>query len=228
VRAGALRGCISVAMCNTRPLMPAPGGAQAVVGNNPIAIALPSESGEPVVLDMAMSEASMGKIRIAQATKSQIPPNWATDNSGEPTTDPAAAIAGMLLPAAGPKGYGLAFMIDLISGALSGGAWGHQVKPLYGPPDEPYDCSHFFLAIDVAFFGERGAFEAAVDSAIDGIRQSRKAPGISRLFTPGERSNERAGNSTEVVEVPSAVAASLLAVAVDLQIGDSPLTRALH
>ena len=208
--------------------MPAPGGAQAVVGNNPIAIALPCEHGEPVVLDMAMSEASMGKIRIAQATQAQIPPNWATDESGVATTEPAAAISGMLLPAAGPKGFGLALMIDLICGGLSAGAWGHQVKPLYGPPDQPYDCSHFFLAIDVAHFANRDVFETTVCSAVNGIRQSRKAPGVSRLFAPGERSNEKARNSMEVVELPGAVAASLLAVAIDLEIGDTPLARALQ
>src|SRR5689334_15729455 len=134
--------CIGIVMCNTRPLMPAPGGAERVVGNNPIAIAVPVDGPVPLVLDMATSEAAMGKIRMAEKAARAIPGNWAVQNDGSPTTDPREAIAGMLLPAAGPKGFGLAFMIDLMCGLLSGGAFGSAVKPLYGDPAIPYDCSH--------------------------------------------------------------------------------------
>ena len=71
------RGCIGIVMCNTRPLMPAPGGAERVVGNNPIAIAVPSDGSLPIVLDMATSEAAMGKIRLAEKAGQAIPPSWA-------------------------------------------------------------------------------------------------------------------------------------------------------
>ena len=119
-------------MCNTRPLMPAPGGAERVVGNNPIAIAVPSDGRRPIVLDMATSEAAMGKIRMAEKAGEAIPGTWAVKADGSATTDPTEAIAGMLLPAAGPKGFGLAFLIDLLCGVLSGGATGAAVQPLYG------------------------------------------------------------------------------------------------
>jgi LDH2 family malate/lactate/ureidoglycolate dehydrogenase len=102
------QNCVGIVLSNTRPLMPAPGGAEAVVGNNPIAIALPSAGEFPVEADMALSSTAMGKIRLAAAAGERIPQDWAIDADGRPTNDPAAAIKGMLLPAAGPKGFGLA------------------------------------------------------------------------------------------------------------------------
>ena len=124
--------CIGIVLSSTRPLMPAPGGAEAMVGNNPIAVALPSTGEFPVEADMALSATAMGKIRLAAAAGQRIPEDWAIDAEGRPTTDPAAAIKGMLLPAAGPKGFGLAFVIDLLCGGLSDGAIGAEVRPLYG------------------------------------------------------------------------------------------------
>ena len=112
--------------------MPAPGGAERLVGNNPIAIALPAAGPIPIVLDMATSEAAMGKIRMAEKARRPIPDNWAVRSDGTPTTDAGEAVAGMLLPSGGPKGFGLAFVIDLMCGLLSGGAVGEEVRPLYG------------------------------------------------------------------------------------------------
>ena len=131
--------CVGIVMCNTRPLMPAPGGAERVVGNNPIAIAVPTEGPIPIVLDMATSEAAMGKIRMAEKAGQAIPTTWAAKADGSATSDPSEAIAGMLLPSGGPKGFGLAFLIDLLCGLLSAGAQGAAVQPLYGDPAVPYD-----------------------------------------------------------------------------------------
>ena len=178
--------CIGIVMCNTRPLMPAPGGAERVVGNNPIAIAVPSDGPAPIVLDMATSEAAMGKIRMAEKAGEKIPGTWAVKADGSATTDPAEAIAGMLLPASGPKGFGLAFLIDLLCGVLSGGATGSAVQPLYGNASTPYDSSHLFIAIDIAHFGDRAAMRAAATAAAERIRAGARAPGAARLFTPGE------------------------------------------
>lgn len=189
-------GCVGIAMCNTRPLMPVPGGAERVVGNNPIAIALPTEGDIPIVLDMATSEAAMGKIRMAEKTGAAIPATWAVTARGEPTTDPAAAIAGMLLPASGPKGFGLSFVIDLMCGLLAQGATGDAVKPLYGDQATPYDCSHLFIAIDVAHFGDVAAFRRHTREAAERIRNGARAPGVAALFTPGEpewRKRQQAG-----------------------------------
>lgn len=187
----AAAGCVGIAMCNTRPLMPAPGGAERLVGNNPLAIALPAADGEPLVLDMALSASAMGKIRLAESAGRAIPEGWAVDAEGRPTTDPAAAIKGMLLPAAGPKGFGLALMIDLLSGGLSGGAVGSEVQPLYGDPAVPYDCAHLFIGIDPARFGVAEAFAERVRAIAAEVRESRPAAGFERVYAPGDLERER-------------------------------------
>jgi len=178
--------CVGVVLCNTRPLMPPTGGAERLVGNNPIAIAAPSAGGEPLVVDLALSAAAMGKIRMAEAAGDAIPLGWAADAQGAPTADPAAAIKGMLLPAAGPKGFGLAMMIDLLAGGLSSGAVGSDVRPLYGDPKLPYACAHYFLAIDVAAFRPVVDFAAVVEALTTRVRSSKPAPGVDRVLAPGD------------------------------------------
>lgn len=205
----AAAGCIGIVMCNTRPLMPAPGGAERVVGNNPIAIALPGADGPPLALDMAMSEAAMGKIRLLEKSGQPIPPTWATRADGRPTTDPREAIAGMLLPAAGPKGFGLAFMIDLMCGLLSGGAFGEAVRPLYGDSTQPYDCAHLFIAIDVGHFTDPDQFRRDTTRAGERVRGSARAPGVEQVFTPGEIEWRRRQTSGGRVRLPASVAQTL-------------------
>jgi LDH2 family malate/lactate/ureidoglycolate dehydrogenase len=222
-RRAAEKDCIGIVMCNTRPLMPAPGGAERAVGNNPICIALPCDGPIPLVLDMATSEAAMGKIRMAEKAGRAIPGNWAVQNDGAPTTDPKAAIAGMLLPAAGPKGFGLAFMIDLMCGLLSGGAFGAGVKPLYGDAATPYDCSHLFIAIDVAHFCDPGWFRSQAAAAADRVRKGRRANGIERLFAPGELEWRNRQNAKGTVSIQAAVADKLIALAASLNISAAPL-----
>jgi LDH2 family malate/lactate/ureidoglycolate dehydrogenase len=180
------QGCIGIVMSNTRPLMPAPGGAEALVGNNPVAIAMPSAGPHPVEVDMALSATAMGKIRLAAAAGKSIPETWAIDSAGHPTTDPAEAIKGMLLPAAGPKGFGLAFAIDLLCGGLSDGAIGGEVRPLYGDPADPYRCSLMFLAIHVGHFTVADRFAERVAGQAARVTTSKRAPGVERVYAPGE------------------------------------------
>jgi LDH2 family malate/lactate/ureidoglycolate dehydrogenase len=180
------QGCVGIVMSNTRPLMPAPGGAEAMVGNNPVAIALPSAGKHPVETDMALSATAMGKIRLAAAAGKSIPEGWAVNSEGQPTTDPNDAIKGMLLPAAGPKGFGLAFVIDLLCGGLSGGAIGAEVRPLYGDPAQPYRCSQLFLAIHVGHFPSADTFPARVQDQAVRVSGSKRAPGVDRIYAPGE------------------------------------------
>lgn len=210
VQAAAARGAIGIAAANTRPLMPAPGGTRAVVGNNPLAIGVPRRDGEPIVLDMALSEAALGKIRLAAAEGREIPLTWAADSDGVPTSDPRAAIEGLLLPAAGPKGFGLALMIDVLSGVLSGGAFGSGVHGLYADLDVPNDCAHTFVAIDPAAFGEREDFLARVEELAAEVLASPAASGVSRVRLPGEIEAERhAAASADGVELSGSVLAGL-------------------
>lgn len=184
----AAAGCVGAALSNTRPLMPAPGGAERVVGNNPLSLAFPSADGQPLVVDMAMSATAMGKIRLAHSRSQPIPEGWATDAQGQPTTSAQEAIQGMLLPAAGPKGFGLAVAIDLLCGALSGGGVGSAVQPLYGDPSIPYNCSHTFLAIDTS---RSGGVPEMTQLLAEQIRHSRPSVADARLYAPGDVERER-------------------------------------
>jgi LDH2 family malate/lactate/ureidoglycolate dehydrogenase len=217
--------CIGIAMCNTRPLMPAPGGAERLVGNNPIAIAVPSDSRIPIVLDMATSEVAMGKIRMADKAGQAIPQSWAVKADGSPTTNAAEAIAGMLLPAAGPKGFALSFLIDLMCGLLSGGATGAAVQPLYGNADIPYDCSHLFIAIDAAHFGNPASFKKLAADAAERIRNSKRAPGVDGVYVPGEPEWRRRQAAAGNVDLAPAVAAMLIRLAKELGVSPSPLEQ---
>jgi LDH2 family malate/lactate/ureidoglycolate dehydrogenase len=209
----AAENCVGIVLSNTRPLMPAPGGAEAMVGNNPIAIALPSAGVFPVEVDMALSATAMGKIRLAAAAGESIPADWAIDSEGRPTTDPAAAIKGMLLPAAGPKGFGLAFVIDLLCGGLSDGSVGAGVRPLYGDPAQPYRCSHFFLAIHAGHFpvGDRFA-ERVRDEALR-VSASKRGPGVARVYAPGELLAATRDKSGGVCRLDAQTVTSLIATA---------------
>jgi LDH2 family malate/lactate/ureidoglycolate dehydrogenase len=182
----ARQGCAGIVMANTRPLLPAPGGAERVVGNNPLAIAVPTRE-EPIVLDLALSAGAMGKIRLAESQNQLLPDGWAATDAGVPTTDPSAAIKGMLLPAAGAKGFGLAVMIDLLAGGLSSGAIGDAVQPLYGDPAKPYGCCNLFLAIDIEGFRPIDEFAEQASKFGQKIRSSRRAPGAGDIRLPGDR-----------------------------------------
>jgi LDH2 family malate/lactate/ureidoglycolate dehydrogenase len=217
VQTAAAAGLVGIAAANTRPLMPAPGGARAVVGNNPLAIGVPAAGAEPIVLDMALSEVALGRIRLAAQEGREIPPTWATDEQGTPTTDPDAAIAGLLLPAAGPKGYGLAFMIDVLTGVLSGGAFGAAVRGLYADTSVPNDCAHVFLAIDPAAFGDAETFARRVGALAAEVTASPTAPGVERVLLPGQLEAERhAAAAIGGVPVEATVLDKLREVAAEL------------
>jgi len=129
------RGLAGIVMCNGAASMSPWGGAEPFFGTNPISIAIPGDTGEPVVLDMSSSVVARGKIRRAERMKEAIPAGWAFDANGNPTTDPSEAMKGTLMPIGGPKGYGLALMVDVLAGLLSGSQFGPHVKTFHQPLD---------------------------------------------------------------------------------------------
>jgi len=207
VRIAAEQGCAAIAMCNTKPLMAAPGGAERLLGTNPLAVAFPVEGETPVVFDMATTAGAMGTIRQYLAAGEAIPENWATDDNGKATTDPAEALAGLLLPAAGAKGFGLAFVIDMLSGALSGGGWGPTMGELRS--DKPYNGSSLFITLDIKSFRALDAFMFEARQGVERIRNSKKAEGVLRLYTPGERSAEALAGNNGTIRVMPATALAL-------------------
>jgi LDH2 family malate/lactate/ureidoglycolate dehydrogenase len=217
VEQAAAQGCIGVAASNTRPLMPGVGGAAPVVGNNPLAFGVPRPDGPPIVLDMALSEAALGKIRLAAQAGREIPATWATDREGSATTDPQAAIDGMLLPAAGHKGFGLALIVDVLTGVLSGGAFGSAVRGLYADLSAPNDCAHFFLALDVSKFVGLEGFSTGVAELARQVLESPTAPGVDRVMLPGQPENERYATAVaEGIDIAPEVLTALQATAAEV------------
>jgi LDH2 family malate/lactate/ureidoglycolate dehydrogenase len=225
-RAAARAGFVGIATANTRPMMPAPGGGHPVVGNNPVAIGVPTlDHHEPLVLDIALSAANIGRIRLAASNGNGIPDGWATDAAGLSTTDPATALAGMLLPAAGHKGFGLALMVDVLAGVLAGGGYGERVNGLYADTAVPNECGHFFLALDVAAFGDIDGFATRLADLEASVTAPPYAPGVDRVLLPGQRSAERLRDAVRRgVAVDQGVLARLRDLAADL---DVPLPEGL-
>lgn len=218
-------GCIGIALCNSRAVMPAPGGAEPLVGTNPLAIALPAGP-DPLVMDMATSAGTVARLRVAARAGRSIPEGWAVDAEGQPTTDAEAALKGMLLPMGGAKGFGLALMIDLMSGLLSSGDWGDGVRGMHVDPASPAGFSHLFLALHIGHFRPEAEFAAEAERAAARVRASRRAPGTERLFTPGERKALARRASGGVVTVPAAQVAGFLRLAADLGADPGPFRPA--
>jgi LDH2 family malate/lactate/ureidoglycolate dehydrogenase len=176
---------IGLATTNALPTMAPWGGAERLLGINPLGIAIPAGEEFPIVYDAAFSGSSHGKIRIHHQRGEPIPEGWALDAEGRPTTDPAMAIDGLLMPIGGYKGTALAMIMGILSSMLSGAAYGAELGDMERGPDAGRD-GHFFLAIDVAKFEDVARFKDRIDEAIRQIHAAKPAVGVERVYAPGE------------------------------------------
>jgi len=163
------------------------GGAEAILGNNPFSVALPAGEELPVVLDMACSVAARGKIMVAAKDHTPIPGDWAVGPDGQPTTDPHEALKGFVLPVGGPKGYALTLVIGLLSTMLSGAFFGSEVTHMYDDFERPQNIGHLFGVLPIAWFESVQSYKARMDKAIREVRNVKRAPGVERIYLPGER-----------------------------------------
>ena len=176
---------IGLAATSALPTMAPWGGTGKILGINPLAVAIPAAEEPPLVLDAAFSHSSHGKIRIFHQKGLAIPPSWAFDAEGKPTTDAARALDGLLQPIGEHKGVGLALVTGILSSLLSGAACGTELGNMVDGPIAGRD-GHFFLAIRIAAFEDVSTFRGRVDGIIRQIRESPRAAGVERLFAPGE------------------------------------------
>jgi LDH2 family malate/lactate/ureidoglycolate dehydrogenase len=180
------RNMIGIVMSNTAPLMPPIGGAEKVLGNNPLAIAVPTKNKYPVLLDMALSNVALGKILFAQTKGISIPEGWGVDKDGKNTTDPSAVLnGGFISPMGGPKGFGLAFMIEMLTGVLSGGHFSKMIPSMYDL-SQKQSIAHFMLAIDTSFFMDVERFKEMASNLSSYVKDAIKASGVEELYLPGE------------------------------------------
>jgi LDH2 family malate/lactate/ureidoglycolate dehydrogenase len=177
---------IGIVFSNVAPLMPAIGGAEKVIGNNPLSIAAPSGDNEPVVLDMALSNTAFGKILFAKEKGQDIPEGWGVDLKGKSTTNPDDVInGGFLSPVGGPKGFGLALMVEILTGVLSGGQYSKMIPSMYDV-SQKQSISHLMITIDIKTFIPLELYYSSIKQLISFIKKSKKAEGVDQIYLPGE------------------------------------------
>lgn len=197
------QGCVGVVTTNGSPAMAPWGGREKAVGANPWSIAAPAGRHGVTVMDIANVNAARGKIYAARERGATIPEGWALDAEGRPTTDPAAAVAGVILPMGGHKGYAISFMMDVLSGVLTGSSFATGVS---GPQqaERRSGCGHMVLAIDVAAVGDPDGFAERMEALIAEMKAVPLASGFEEIFYPGEiEDRSRARREREGIEVPA-------------------------
>lgn len=187
---------VGMVVTSSGPAVAPPGAKKAIFGTNPICYAFPSKSGN-IVLDMAITEAARGKIRLAEKNGEKIPFGWAVDKDGNPTDDPTEALKGNMLAIGGIKGFGLAMSIDIMAGLLSGSAFGGEIKPL-GAENEPSRHGHMMLAIDISKLMTLEEYDMKIEQLIAAVKECGE-PGT--IHIPGEQSGKMQLKNKDKVEL---------------------------
>ena len=211
-------GRIGILITNASPAMAPWGGRQALIGNNPWSIAAPAGRYPPLLLDFANTVVARGKIYTARQAGSEIPTGWAIDRDGRPTSDPVAALEGLILPIGGHKGYAQSFMFDVLAGVLTGARFASGV---FGPyqAERPSGCGHLALALDIDHFMDLPEFEARVEALIAEVKAAPLAPGQTEIFYPGEpEARAEARNARLGIPLPAKTVAELEALAAELDL----------
>lgn len=170
---------------NAPPLMPVWGGSTPFLGTSPFAFGAPGDT--PLLLDMATSVVAFGKIRRAARMGESIPADWALDAQGRATTDPHAAIDGVVLPMGGPKGSGLGLMMELLAGVMSGAAFGGEVRNQNADFTAPQNVGHAFVAFRPDVFLSPAEYRQRAAELVRRAKACPPAEGFTGISMPGER-----------------------------------------
>lgn len=198
-RIAADRGVIGMVTASTRGVTLVPTfAAEPVMGTNPLAFAAPTKRNPPFELDMATTTVAAGKVKVYKLNHRPVPPGWVVDGGGQPVTDAEEAFRqvferpeGGITPLGGAravgghKGYGLAVMVHILGGALSGASFSPIRNRTQGPSD-PHNIGHFFMAIDPRAFRPDGEFEADLDQVIDVLHNAKPADPSQPVLVAGD------------------------------------------
>ena len=193
----AKEGCIGFAASMAGPTMAPFGGMDLMLGTNPFAVAFPGED-QIFCGDMATSATAKGKIRIYEKEGKKLPLGWALDQDGNDTTDPTAAIKGILLPMGGHKGYALAMAVDAVSALLSGACLSCESASVVS--DQLSNTAHFALAVDIGHFLPETEFKSRAQAWFDQLKASRNRDGF-QLMIPGEPEEKKRREAGETISV---------------------------
>lgn len=220
---------VGLAMTNADPTMSAPGSAARVLGTNPIACAFPAGEENPILLDIATSVVAGVKIHQAAKEGRRVPEGWIVNRNGAPTTDPRdLQQGGAHVPFGGHKGFGLALMVEILSGVMTGAGVADEVTSLVEQPDKPSNVGHFFLAVDIGAITPINRFKARMDRCISKVRSCPKAVGVNRIYLPGvmeAEEEERAKTHGVLLDEPTLE--SLRQLGQDLGIKDQKIWKDL-
>lgn len=182
---------IGIAFTNSPPGIPPWGGKKPYFGTNPIAFGFPAAE-NPVIVDMSSSNVARGNIILAAKEGRPIPEGWAIDTYGRPTTDATKALDGAVLPMGGPKGYALATAVEVLSGIVSGAAYGPHVGWIYDDNPKPANVGHFFMVINIEPLISFTEYRLRMENMINEIRAIPLAEGFDSILLPGERKKNKA------------------------------------
>jgi (2R)-3-sulfolactate dehydrogenase (NADP+) len=178
----AAQGMMALAFSNAPKAMAPYGGKSGLYGTNPIAFAIPRARGAPLVIDLALSVGARGLVMAARQKGEAIAPGWALDKDGAPTTDAAAAMAGTMVPAGGPKGAALALMLELIAGAFIGANFAYEASSLFDGKGGPPNIAHLLIAFDVSLLNGGDFVAARAEQMAAQIEaQGAHVPGMRRI-----------------------------------------------
>ena len=197
-------GMLGISMTNSAPLVVPTFGKEMIIGTNPISLTAPTKRGRPFFLDMATSVVPRGKLEVYERKEKPLPEGWVVNAQGKITTSAAEVLKNMtsragggILPLGGEgelfsgyKGYGMAVLVDILCGVLSGGACGDAVDVKPEGKAVPAQVAHFFMALRIENFIDPDVFTTKLDELIDRLKGSAKADGQNRIFIHGEKEYE--------------------------------------
>lgn len=180
-------GLIGIVLTNSEPVMSAPGSRGSVISNSPFSYGVPGPDGRHMVLDIALSVTAGSRIAMAHERDESIPEGWLTDPEGQPTTDASYIYkGGALVPVGSHKGWGLALLVETLSGVLSGAGILTQVLRYYAFPEHPAQTGHAIITIDPETFMPREEFDARFKRMLDEVHAAPRITGADRILVPGE------------------------------------------
>jgi LDH2 family malate/lactate/ureidoglycolate dehydrogenase len=202
-------GCVGFLSTNASPAMAPWGGRKKTVGTNPWSWAAPAGRHPPMVLDIANSGVARGKIYLARQKGLPIPEGWAINAAGEPTTDAQEAIDGIILPMAAHKGYAIAVMMDMLSGVLTGSAFGSRVQGPY-QTEHRSGAGQLMIALDIEKLQPMTEFNARMEVLVAELKSVPLAKGFGEVLYPGElEARNEARNRAEGLRLPDDTLADL-------------------
>lgn len=201
-------GLVGVAMTQSDPMAVPFGGAEVYYGTNPIGFGAPSSTETPLIFDMATTVQAWGKILDARSKGKEIPSDWAVNATGTPTTDPKSVRG--LMPIAGPKGYGLMMMVDILSGVLLNLPFGKHVSSMYHDLHSGRNLGQLYIILDPARFGNADQFKADITQTMEELNAIKPAEGYASVRYPGQGSNQRyEKNRVNGVDIPESIVSYL-------------------